>query len=133
MAVDWIGFAYAVLLASGGFLGFSRKGSIVSLAAGLTFGLLAAYGAFRVSYDPRDIKISLIAAGSLSVIMGLRYNRSRKVMPAGIHFHGGEAVVEPDLRDGHLLKKRYQQPAPCDVQTRRPSTLYCNMTYALTF
>ncbi|XP_073482753.1 transmembrane protein 14A [Aquarana catesbeiana] len=84
MAVDWIGFAYAVLLASGGFLGFSRKGSIVSLAAGLTFGLLAAYGAFRVSYDPRDIKISLIAAGSLSVIMGLRYNRSRKVMPAGI-------------------------------------------------
>lgn len=54
------------------------------MAAGLTFGLLAAYGAFRVSYDPRDIKISLIAAGSLSVIMGLRYNRSRKVMPAGI-------------------------------------------------
>ncbi|XP_077343908.1 transmembrane protein 14A [Lithobates pipiens] len=84
MTVDWIGFGYALLLASGGFLGFSRKGSIVSLAAGLTFGLLAAYGAFRVSYDPRDIKISLIAAGSLSVIMGLRYNRSKKVMPAGI-------------------------------------------------
>ncbi|XP_040205752.1 transmembrane protein 14A [Rana temporaria] len=84
MDIDWIGFGYAVLLAFGGFLGFSQKGSIVSLAAGLTFGLLAAYGAFRVSYDPRDIKISLIAAVSLSVIMGLRYNRSKKVMPAGI-------------------------------------------------
>ncbi|XP_063772755.1 transmembrane protein 14A [Pseudophryne corroboree] len=84
MAVDWIGFAYAAILALGGLLGFVRKGSIVSLAAGLTFGLLAAYGAFRVSYSPRDIKISLIAAGSLAVIMGLRYNRSRKVMPAGL-------------------------------------------------
>ncbi|XP_072264544.1 transmembrane protein 14A [Pyxicephalus adspersus] len=84
MAVDWLGFGYAALLAFGGFMGFSRKGSIVSLAAGLTFGLLAAYGALRVSYNPRDIKISLIAAGSLSVIMGLRYNRSRKIMPAGV-------------------------------------------------
>ncbi|XP_071998409.1 transmembrane protein 14A isoform X4 [Engystomops pustulosus] len=84
MAIDWIGFGYAALLVSGGFMGFSRKGSIVSLAAGLTFGVLAAYGALRVSNNPRDIKISLIAAGTLSVIMGLRYNRSRKVMPAGL-------------------------------------------------
>ncbi|XP_075058588.1 transmembrane protein 14A [Mixophyes fleayi] len=84
MAIDWIGFGYAGLLAFGGFMGFSRKGSIVSLVAGLTFGLLAAYGALRVSYNPRDIKLSLIAAGCLAVIMGLRYNRSKKVMPAGL-------------------------------------------------
>ncbi|XP_068135462.1 transmembrane protein 14A [Hyperolius riggenbachi] len=83
MALDWIGFGYAGLLALGGFMGFSRKGSIVSLIAGLSFGLLAAYGAMRVSYDPSDIKISLIAAGSLSVIMGVRYNHSRKFIPAG--------------------------------------------------
>ncbi|XP_075718064.1 transmembrane protein 14A [Rhinoderma darwinii] len=84
MAIDWIGFGYAALLVSGGFLGFSRKGSIVSLIAGLTFGLLAAYGALRVSNNPRDIKISLIAAGILAVVMGLRYNRSKKIMPAGL-------------------------------------------------
>ncbi|XP_077146161.1 transmembrane protein 14A [Ranitomeya variabilis] len=84
MAIDWFGFGYAFILVAGGFAGFSRKGSIVSLAAGLVFGLLAAVGALRVSYDPRDIKISLIAAGSLAIIMGLRYNHSRKVMPAGI-------------------------------------------------
>ncbi|XP_056421695.1 transmembrane protein 14A [Hyla sarda] len=84
MAVDWIGFGYAALLVSGGFMGFSRKGSIVSLAAGLTFGLLAAYGALRVSTNPRDIKISLIAAGTLSVVMGLRYYRGRKMFPAGL-------------------------------------------------
>ncbi|XP_073445273.1 transmembrane protein 14C-like isoform X2 [Dendrobates tinctorius] len=84
MAIDWFGFGYAFMLVAGGFTGFSRKGSIVSLAAGLVFGLLAAVGALRVSYNPRDIKISLIAAGSLAIIMGLRYNHSRKVMPAGI-------------------------------------------------
>ncbi|XP_044146260.1 transmembrane protein 14A isoform X2 [Bufo gargarizans] len=84
MAIDWIGFAYAALLVFGGFMGFSRRGSIVSLAAGLLFGLLAAYGALRVSYNPLDIKISLIAAGCLSVVMGMRYLRSKKIMPAGI-------------------------------------------------
>ncbi|XP_066459757.1 transmembrane protein 14A isoform X2 [Eleutherodactylus coqui] len=84
MAIDWIGFGYAALLLFGGFMGFFRKGSIVSLAAGFTFGLLAAYGALRVSNNPKDIRISLIAALTLSVIMGLRYNRSRKLMPAGL-------------------------------------------------
>ncbi|OCT78401.1 transmembrane protein 14A [Xenopus laevis] len=84
MAIDWIGFGYAALLAVGGYMGYSRKGSIVSLAAGLTFGLLAGYGAYRVSSDPTDIKISFIAAFTLAVVMGLRYNRSRKIMPAGL-------------------------------------------------
>ncbi|XP_073529238.1 transmembrane protein 14A [Phyllobates terribilis] len=84
MAIDWFGFGYASMLVAGGLTGFSRKGSIVSLAAGLFFGLLSAYGALRVSYNPRDIKISLIAAGSLAVIMGLRYNHGRKLMPAGL-------------------------------------------------
>ncbi|XP_053565315.1 transmembrane protein 14A-like [Bombina bombina] len=84
MAVDWIGFGYAALLVFGGFLGYSRKGSIVSLAAGLTIGSVAGYGAYCVSHNPHDIKISLIAALILSIVMGLRYNRSRKLMPAGI-------------------------------------------------
>lgn len=84
MAVDWIGFGYAALLALGGFMGYSRKGSMVSLVAGLSFGILSGYGAYRVSSNPGDIKISLIAAGSLAAIMGVRYNNSRKIMPAGI-------------------------------------------------
>ncbi|KAM5164755.1 transmembrane protein 14A [Mantella aurantiaca] len=83
MAVDWLGFGYAAILVLGGCIAFFRKGSIVSLTAGLLFGLLAAYGAWRVSYNPTDIKISMFAAGSLSVVMGLRYNRSRKIIPAG--------------------------------------------------
>uniref|UniRef100_A0A8C5MFH6 Transmembrane protein 14A n=1 Tax=Leptobrachium leishanense TaxID=445787 RepID=A0A8C5MFH6_9ANUR len=84
MAVDWIGFGYAALLAIGGFMGYSRKGSVMSLVAGLSFGIVSGYGAYCVSHDQSDIKISLIAAGALTAIMGLRYSKSRKIMPAGI-------------------------------------------------
>ncbi|KAG8444932.1 hypothetical protein GDO86_009913 [Hymenochirus boettgeri] len=84
MAVDWIGFVYAVLLVIGGYMGFSRRGSLVSLAAGLTFGLISAYGAYRVSFDPSDVKISFIAAFVLLVVMGVRFYWSRKLMPAGL-------------------------------------------------
>ncbi|TRZ11996.1 hypothetical protein HGM15179_015108 [Zosterops borbonicus] len=59
MAVDWIGFAYASLLVVGGVVGYTRKGSKVSLAAGLTFGSVAGYGAYCVTCDPRNVKISL--------------------------------------------------------------------------
>uniref|UniRef100_A0A8D0EVR2 Transmembrane protein 14A n=1 Tax=Strix occidentalis caurina TaxID=311401 RepID=A0A8D0EVR2_STROC len=59
MAIDWIGFAYAALLAVGGVVGYTRKGSKVSLAAGLTFGSVAGYGAYCVTRDPRNVKISL--------------------------------------------------------------------------
>uniref|UniRef100_A0A8B9VC17 Transmembrane protein 14A n=1 Tax=Anas zonorhyncha TaxID=75864 RepID=A0A8B9VC17_9AVES len=59
MAIDWIGFAYAALLAVGGVVGYTRKGSKISLAAGLTFGSVAGYGAYCVTRDPKNVKISL--------------------------------------------------------------------------
>ncbi|KAF2983599.1 hypothetical protein EK904_003237 [Melospiza melodia maxima] len=65
MAVDWIGFAYASLLVFGGVVAYTRKGSKISLAAGLTFGSVAAYGAFCVTCDPKNVKISLCKEGSL--------------------------------------------------------------------
>uniref|UniRef100_A0A669QNJ8 Transmembrane protein 14A n=1 Tax=Phasianus colchicus TaxID=9054 RepID=A0A669QNJ8_PHACC len=84
MAVDWIGFAYAALLAVGGVVGYTRKGSKISLAAGLTFGSMAGYGAYCVTRDPRNVKISLFSAFLLTVIMGMRFKRSKKLMPAGL-------------------------------------------------
>ncbi|KAM6433615.1 transmembrane protein 14A isoform 3-T3 [Rhynochetos jubatus] len=59
MAVDWVGFAYAALLAVGGVMGYTRKGSKISLAAGLTFASVTGYGAYCVTQDPRNVKISL--------------------------------------------------------------------------
>lgn len=82
--MDWIGFGYAAAIAFGGFMGYKRKGSVMSLMAGLVFGCLSAYGAYKTSNDPTDISVLLLSSGVLSVVMGVRYKRSGKLMPAGI-------------------------------------------------
>ncbi|XP_030302712.1 transmembrane protein 14A isoform X1 [Calypte anna] len=84
MAIDWVGFAYAALLAVGGVVAYTRKGSKISLAAGLTFGSVAGYGAYCITRDPRNVKISLFSAFLLTIIMGMRFKRSKKLMPAGL-------------------------------------------------
>ncbi|KAM6433613.1 transmembrane protein 14A isoform 1-T1 [Rhynochetos jubatus] len=84
MAVDWVGFAYAALLAVGGVMGYTRKGSKISLAAGLTFASVTGYGAYCVTQDPRNVKISLFSAFLLTIVMGVRFKRSKKLMPAGL-------------------------------------------------
>ncbi|XP_062345717.1 transmembrane protein 14A isoform X1 [Cinclus cinclus] len=84
MAVDWIGFAYASLLVLGGIAAYGRKGSKISLAAGLTFGSVAGYGAYCVTCDPRNVKISLFSSFLLTIIMGMRFKRCKKLMPAGL-------------------------------------------------
>lgn len=84
MAVDWIGFGYAAAIAFGGFMGYKRKGSVMSLMAGLVFGGLSAYGAYNLSHDPKDISVLLVSSGLLSLVMGMRYKKSGKLMPAGV-------------------------------------------------
>ncbi|XP_061109543.1 transmembrane protein 14C-like [Conger conger] len=84
MSVDWFGYGYASLVAAGGIMGYARTGSIPSLIAGLFFGLLSAIGAYRISQNPQNIRVSLAAAGILAVIMGIRFLNSGKFMPAGL-------------------------------------------------
>ncbi|XP_061850554.1 uncharacterized protein LOC104558810 isoform X2 [Colius striatus] len=60
MAVDWLGYGYAALVASGGLIGYAKAGSIPSLAAGLFFGSLAGLGAYQLSQNPNNVWISLI-------------------------------------------------------------------------
>jgi len=84
MAIDWLGFSYAAAIALGGYMGYKRKGSLMSLMAGLFFGGVSAYGAYNISNDPYDIKVSLLASGILTVVMGMRFKKSGKLMPAGI-------------------------------------------------
>lgn len=86
MVVDWLGFGYAAAIAFGGFMGYKRKGtkftfekkvqvlnslffhvytgSVMSLMAGLVFGGLSFYGAFNITYNSKDIKVSLCEYGS---------------------------------------------------------------------
>ncbi|XP_054452440.1 transmembrane protein 14C-like [Anoplopoma fimbria] len=84
MAVDWIGFSYAVLVSVGGIIGYVKAGSSTSLAAGLLFGLLAAVGAYLASQNPKNVWLSLGTSGTLGVVMGLRFLNSWKFMPAGL-------------------------------------------------
>ncbi|XP_008277886.1 transmembrane protein 14C-like [Stegastes partitus] len=84
MALDWIGLSYAVLVSAGGVLGYVKAGSVTSLVAGLLFGLLAAAGAYLTSQNPRNVWLSLGTAGTLAVVMGLRFLNSWKFMPAGL-------------------------------------------------
>ncbi|KAM4599980.1 transmembrane protein 14A [Fundulus heteroclitus] len=82
--MDWLGYGYAAAIFFGGFMGYKRKGSVMSLIAGLVFGGVSAYGAYNVSNDPKDVLVLLASSGLLAVIMGMRYKKSGKLMPAGI-------------------------------------------------
>ncbi|XP_041670415.1 transmembrane protein 14C isoform X2 [Cheilinus undulatus] len=84
MTVDWVGYGYAALIASGGAVGYAKARSVPSLAAGLLFGGLAGFGAYQISNDPNNIWVSLGTSGTLSAIMGKRFYGSRKFMPAGL-------------------------------------------------
>ncbi|XP_003223611.2 transmembrane protein 14C [Anolis carolinensis] len=84
MSVDWLGYGYAALVASGGIVGYAKAGSVPSLAAGLLFGGLAGLGAYQQSQDPKNVLLSLIASGTLTGVMGMRFYNSRKFMPAGL-------------------------------------------------
>ncbi|XP_054893299.1 transmembrane protein 14C isoform X1 [Poeciliopsis prolifica] len=84
MTVDWIGYGYATLVASGGVVGYVKAGSVPSLAAGLLFGGLAGFGAYQISNDPNNVWVSLATSGALSAVMGKRFYGSRKFMPAGL-------------------------------------------------
>uniref|UniRef100_A0ABM5GAP9 Transmembrane protein 14C n=1 Tax=Pogona vitticeps TaxID=103695 RepID=A0ABM5GAP9_9SAUR len=78
--------------------------SVPSLAAGLVFGGLAGLGAYRLSENPKDIWLSLIASGTLAGIMGMRFYNSGKIMPAGLIAAASLLMV------GRLGLKMYEKP-----------------------
>ncbi|XP_032420877.1 transmembrane protein 14C-like [Xiphophorus hellerii] len=82
--MDWIGFGYALFVSAGGVIGYAKAGSITSLVAGIVFGLAAAVGVYLTSQNPRNVWLSLGTAGTLAVVMGLRFVNSWKFMPAGL-------------------------------------------------
>ncbi|KAG0942418.1 hypothetical protein G6F61_005015 [Rhizopus arrhizus] len=59
-------------------------GSTSSLLAGLIFGALAALGAYQVSQDSKNVTLALVVSLLLLVVMGTRFYKGRKWMPAGL-------------------------------------------------
>nr|XP_046176826.1 transmembrane protein 14C-like isoform X2 [Oncorhynchus gorbuscha]XP_046176827.1 transmembrane protein 14C-like isoform X2 [Oncorhynchus gorbuscha] len=69
MSQDWIGYSYAALVLAGGIMGYVK-------AAGL--------GAYLMSQNPKDVRLSLGTSGTLAIVMGMRFLNSWKFMPAGL-------------------------------------------------
>jgi|GEM_PF-211926 uncharacterized membrane protein (UPF0136 family) len=75
---------YAILVASGGFLGFMRTGSRISVITGVIFAiLLLTFLLLTLNPDLRFIAILLSAIVTLllTIFFGFRYVKTRKPMP----------------------------------------------------
>jgi len=83
-ATDYLSFAFAGIVACGGIIGFIKAGSTVSLGMGLAFGGIAAFGAMQTSKDPKNVWIILFTSLILAGVMGSRFVKSGKFMPAGL-------------------------------------------------
>ncbi|KAL2083857.1 hypothetical protein ACEWY4_019375 [Coilia grayii] len=84
MGFELLGYGYAVLVTSGGVIGYIKAGSIASLFAGLLFGVSAWIGAYRLSQNSENFWVLLGTSGTLGAVMGVRFLNSWKFMPAGL-------------------------------------------------
>ncbi|CAO3610618.1 unnamed protein product [Mucor fragilis] len=81
---DIAGYAYGLTVFAGGLIGYIKAKSTMSLLAGSLFGALACLGAFQASNDPQNVTLALIVSLLLLYVMGGRFYRGRKFMPAGL-------------------------------------------------
>lgn len=84
MPADLVSIAYAALVAAGGSIGYFKSGSAASLYAGLAFGSILGVGAYMTSVNPSNYFLTLGTSSVLGGVMGFRFMRSGKFMPAGL-------------------------------------------------
>src|SRR5688572_23490788 len=84
MTPDTISFTFAALIAMGGVIGFVRRGSVASLAAGFAFGAILAFGAYQTSVNPDNYYLTLATSIVLASLMAYRFVNTGKFMPAGM-------------------------------------------------
>ncbi|RWS13718.1 hypothetical protein B4U79_00473 [Dinothrombium tinctorium] len=84
MPFDVISACYAAAVAAGGIIGYAKAGSVPSLAAGLLFGSVLGVGTYLTSVNPNNYHLTLGTSAVLSGLMGFRFYKSGKFMPAGL-------------------------------------------------
>ncbi|XP_061390377.1 transmembrane protein 14 homolog [Musca vetustissima] len=84
MPADVIGYLYAATVAAGGIMGFVKAGSVPSLGAGLAFGAILGLGAHFNSQEPPRPLLQFGTSLVLAGVMGARFHKSGKMMPAGM-------------------------------------------------
>jgi uncharacterized membrane protein (UPF0136 family) len=75
-------YIYGILLIIGGFMGYIKAKSMVSLVAGVVCGVIALLLGFYYATFHFAPHAALLLALLLIFVMGRRYLNSRKVMPA---------------------------------------------------
>eukprot|EP00026_Physarum_polycephalum_P024424 Phypoly_transcript_30952.p1 GENE.Phypoly_transcript_30952~~Phypoly_transcript_30952.p1 ORF type:complete len:102 (+),score=8.94 Phypoly_transcript_30952:91-396(+) len=82
---DIISLGFGLLVALGGVAGYVTKQSVPSLVAGVTTGSIVVYASQLAATNPRLAnQLILGVCALLTVVMGLRFKNTGKVMPAGV-------------------------------------------------
>lgn len=76
---DFLSYGYALIVLTGGVMGYVKAGSLASLMAGVIFGSVSAFGAYQISQNPRNLQLAFLTSGALLTVMGLRFYKSGKV------------------------------------------------------
>ncbi|KAM9974367.1 hypothetical protein ACTFIW_007819 [Dictyostelium discoideum] len=78
-------YAYAILLAIGGLIGYLKANSMPSLIMGLLSGLLVGYSANLTATNKKNgTQLTMALSLVLLIIMGMRFVNSGKFFPAGL-------------------------------------------------
>lgn len=76
---------YGFIVLAGGVMGYVKARSAPSLMAGLAFGIALIVSGFCVWHGMRNgLKVAMGLAVALLVVMGIRFVKSKKFMPAGL-------------------------------------------------
>ena len=82
---QWVVWVYGAFILLGGVMGWVKAKSKPSLISGTLFGVLLIADGFWMSSDRHNALIAGVAlAGILLVVMGIRFVRTKKFMPAGL-------------------------------------------------
>jgi uncharacterized membrane protein (UPF0136 family) len=76
---------YGLLNIAGGVMGYVKSKSKISLMMGCFFGTLLVLGAIAAfKGNPIGLSIATVITGVLVVVFGIRWAKTKKVMPAGL-------------------------------------------------
>merc|ERR1712029_512003 len=84
MPIDLFSALFATTVTAGGVVGYLKAGSKPSLIAGLIFGGLLGVGTYMTSVNPSNYYLTLGTSTVLAGVMGTRFVRSGKFLPAGL-------------------------------------------------
>ena len=77
-------WAYGALVLAGGAMGWAKAKSKSSLIAGVVFGVpLIIFGYGIHQGHASDVRVAAAIAGLLAILMGVRFAKTKKFMPAG--------------------------------------------------